>query len=150
MLQPVTPLPLPSSVPADAILTDPVRRRAGAAGAIKLFARLCERWGLGVDEQRALLGDVPRPTYHRWRKAAEAGGTIDLTRDQMERVSLCMGIEKGLRTIFARDDAGPRWLKAPNTDLPFGGHAPIEVMTEGGLLALHRTRGYLDAWRGGR
>ncbi|MBB4659302.1 antitoxin Xre/MbcA/ParS toxin-binding domain-containing protein [Parvularcula dongshanensis] len=150
MLQPISPLPLRPVTPPDTILTDPVRRRAGGAGAIKLFARLCERWGLSIDEQRALLGDVSRPTYHRWRKAAEAGGTVELTRDQMERVSLCLGIEKGLKTIFARDEAGLRWLKAANTDLPFGGHAPIEVMMQGGLFALHRTRAYLDAWRGGR
>ena len=150
MLQPVAPLVAPTATPVDAILTDPAKRRAGSAGAIKLFGRLCERWGLTIDQQRALLGGVPRATYARWRQAAGAGGKVELSRDQMERVSLCLGIEKGLRTIFARDDAGPRWLAAPNTDVPFAGQSPLAFMTEGGVFALHRTRGYLDAWRGGR
>jgi hypothetical protein len=134
----------------DAILTDPVRRKAGSAMAIKLFGRLCDRWGLNVDQQRALLGDVPRATYHRWRIAAETGGRVELARDQMERVSLCLGIEKGLKTVFTRDDAGPRWLHGLNTDAPFAGQSPLAFVTEGGVFALHRTRGYLDAWRGGQ
>jgi len=129
---------------ADA-LRDPSQRRRLSAPALRLFFKTAELWGLTVDQRRAILGDVSRQTEHNWRNGAPGV----LTRDQLERVSLVLGILKGLRLVFADDAHGLRWLRAENHDLPFGGGAPLDRMMAGGIDDLYAVRRYLDAWRGG-
>ena len=89
--------------------------------AVRLFMRLCDRWRLAVDQRRALLGDISRPTYHNWR----SGRVGTLTRDQLERISLLLGIHKGLELLFADEASAMRWFASPNKDLPFGGISPL-------------------------
>ena len=125
-------------------LKDPDVRKQLSAPAVALFLKTADLLNLRVEERMALLGGVSRQTYHNWK----AGKVASLTRDQLERISLVLGVLKGLRLVFAEDQQGERWLKAANTDLGFGGRAPLEVMTDDGLSGLHQVRRYLDAWRG--
>lgn len=131
-------------------LVKPQRRKEVSSVAFKLFLRLADHWGLDGAQRMALLGDVPRATFQRWKSRLESGGSIELTRDQLERISLCLGIEKGLKLVFAEEAAGLRWLGNANHDIPFAGETPMRRMTEGGIYGLHETRRYLDAWRGVR
>lgn len=117
-----------------------------SAPALRLFFRTADLWGLTVDQKRAILGDISRQTEHNWR----SGDATTLTRDQLERISLVLGVLKGLRLIFVEDQAGIRWLKSANEDHPFNGRAPLDVMTDGGIADLYEVRRYLDAWRGVR
>ena len=126
-------------------LRDPSERRRLSAPALRLLFRAAELWGLNVDQRRAILGDVSRQTEHNWRNGAPG----ILTRDQLERVSLVLGVLKGLRLVFADDAHGVRWLRADNRDLTFGGRSPLDRMTAGGIDDLYAVRRYLDAWRGG-
>ncbi|MBP6877493.1 MAG: DUF2384 domain-containing protein [Phenylobacterium sp.] len=128
---------------ADA-LRDPETRRRLSAPAVALFLRTCDLWDLKVEERMAILGGVSRQTYHNW-KSGKVGA---LSRDQLERISLVLGVLKGLRLVFAEDAQGVRWLKAVNADAPFRGRAPLELMAEGGVSGLYDVRRYLDAWRG--
>ncbi|HEY9234471.1 MAG TPA: MbcA/ParS/Xre antitoxin family protein [Phenylobacterium sp.] len=119
-------------------------RRRLSAPAVALFLKTADLLDLKVEDRMALLGGISRQTYHNWK----TGRTASLTRDQLERISLVLGILKGLRLVFAEDQQGQRWLKAANTDAGFAGRAPLEVMTDGGVTGLYRVRRYLDAWRG--
>jgi hypothetical protein len=112
---------------------------------MRLFFNTAEKLELTVEQRRAILGDISEATYHNWRRDP---GKVVLTRDQLERVSLLLGILKGLRLVFADDQTGLRWLRAVNTDHPFDGRSPIETMTAGGMIDLFAVRRYLDAWRG--
>ena len=125
-------------------LREPSDRRRLSAPAIRLFFNVASLWDLTVDQRRAILGDISKQTYHNW-KAGKVGA---LTRDQIERVSLVLGILKGVRLVFPDDTAAIRWLKAENKDLPFGGRSPLDRMTAGGINDLYDVRRYLDAWRG--
>jgi uncharacterized protein (DUF2384 family) len=125
-------------------LRDAETRRRLSAPAVALFLRTCDLWDLKVEERMAILGGVSRQTYHNW-KAGKVGA---LSRDQLERISLVLGVLKGLRLVFAEDVQGIRWLKAANSDVPFRGGAPIDLMVEGGMSGLYDVRRYLDAWRG--
>jgi uncharacterized protein (DUF2384 family) len=125
-------------------LRDPEARRRLSAPAVALFLRTCDLWDLKVEERMAILGGISRQTYHNW-KAGKVGA---LSRDQLERISLVLGVLKGLRLVFAEDSHGVRWLKADNTDAPFRGRAPLLLMTEAGMSGLYDVRRYLDAWRG--
>jgi uncharacterized protein (DUF2384 family) len=112
--------------------------------AVKLFLRLADVWNLAVDQRRALLGGISRPTYHNWQR----GKVGPLSRDQLERISLALGIHKGLKLLFADEASANRWFTSPNTDVPFGGLSPLERMTRGGIDDLYAVRRYIDAWRG--
>ena len=143
------PLPRESSISTPgavdiAALRDPKTRERLSGPAVRLFLRLAELWGLSVDQRRALLGDVSRQTYHNWQN----GKLGALSRDQLERISLLLGIQKGLRLVFADDAAGLRWFKSANRDLPFGGASPLARALKGGIDDLYAVRRYLDAWRG--
>jgi hypothetical protein len=120
-----------------------VRARLSGPG-VRTFLTIAAEWGLTVEEQRVLLGGISNSTYHNWK-----GGRIGtLSYDQLERISLVLGIYKALRLLFADEATGLRWLKAANEDLPFGGSAPLARMLRGSIDDLYAVRRYLDAWRG--
>lgn len=125
-------------------LRDRKQRAALTPAAIRLFLKLADHWRLPVAERCTLLGDLPRPTYYNWVN----GKAGTLSRDQIERISLLLGIHKGLRLLFADAAAADRWLRAANRDIEFGGRAPLDRMLGGGIEDLYAVRRYLDAWRG--
>jgi uncharacterized protein (DUF2384 family) len=131
-------LPRTEAIPELATITD-----AESAAMARAVMRLFERWGVSDAEARDILGGLAARTYARW-KAGEPG-RID--RDLATRLSLLMGIHKGLRYLFSDPERGYAWVKKPNRD--FAGRTPVEVMAEGSLFALARVRSYLDAERSG-
>ncbi len=142
-----TTFEVPTSAPgvlAPDALRDPKVRRRMSPAAVRLFLRLSDLWRLAVDQRCALLGDISRPTYHNW----QSGKVGTLTRDQLERVSLVLGIHKGLKLLFADEASAARWLVSSNRDLPFGGGSPLERALRGSIDDLYVVRRYIDAWRG--
>src|SRR5712691_11035298 len=133
----------PGVLAADA-LRDPRVRERMSPTAVRLFMRLSDLWRLAVDQRRALLGDISRPTYHNW----QSGKVGTLTRDQLERISLVLGIHKGLKLLFADEASATRWFTSPNRDLPFGGDSPLGRALRGSIDDLYAVRRYIDAWRG--
>ena len=136
-------LPPDGFLAPDALRDSKIRERLSPA-AVTLFIKLTKLWNLSVDDRRALAGDISRPTYHNWRN----GKIGTLTRDQLERVSLVLGIQKGLKTLFADEASATRWFTSPNHDLPFGGLSPLQRALRGSIDDLYAVRRYLDAWRG--
>ncbi len=125
-------------------LRDPKMRGRLSPTAVRLFLRLADLWNLAVDQRRALLGDISRPTYHNWQN----GKVGTLSRDQLERISLLLGIHKGLKLLFADEASAMRWFMSPNRDLPFGGRSPLDRALGGSIDDLYAVRRYIDAWRG--
>jgi len=123
---------------------DPAVRARLSGPGLRTFFNVAAEWGLAVDQQRTLLGGVPSSTFHKWK--ASGGGTLSL--DQLERISLVLGIYKALKLLFADDAGGVRWLKAANTDQPFAGGSPLDRMLRGSIDDLYAVRRYLDGWRG--
>ncbi len=105
--------------------------------------RLFDRWQLSDAEAREILGGLAARTWARW-KAGEIG-RID--RDLATRLSLLMGIHKGLRYLFSDPQRGYDWVRKPNAS--FGGRTPVEIMGQGDIFSLARVRSWLDAERGG-
>lgn len=114
-----------------------------AAAAARAVINLFDRWKVGDAIAREILGGLPPRTYARW-KTGELG-RID--RDLATRLSLLMGIHKGLRILFTEPERGYAWVSKPNDT--FGGRTPVEIMAEGSIFSLARVRSYLDAERGG-
>lgn len=128
---------------ADAAPERPQITATEAAAMARTVVNLFARWDLSDAEAREILGGLAARTYARW-KAGEVG-RID--RDLATRLSLLMGIHKGLRYLFTDPARGYAWVKKPNSAL--GGRTPVDIMAEGSIFALARIRSYLDAERGG-
>ena len=124
---------------------DPAIREQLSGPGLRTFLNIAGEWGLSVDQQRLLLGGVAPSTYHKWK----AGAVGPLSYDQLERLSLVLGIYKALKLLFADDASGVRWLRSANTDMPFAGGSPLERMLRGSIDDLYAVRRYLDGWRGG-
>lgn len=135
MLLEIAPTPADEAVPH----ITPEEAAAGARAVVNLF----DRWELGDEAACDLLGGMSRSTWTRWK----AGNVGRVDRDLGTRLSLLLGIHKGLRYLFADPAMGYRWVKQPNT--VFGGKSPVEVMQGGTIFSLERVRRYLDAERGG-
>ena len=112
-----------------------------AAAMFRAVLNLFRLWDVS-DEQAAIILDLNRRTYARWK----AGDLGRIGRDGKARLSNLMGIHKALRTIFRDAARGYAWIKAPNTI--FDGQSALDVMLGGELTDLMRVRRYLDAERG--
>lgn len=134
--EPPAPIALRDLTPADA-------HRLGAAG-IRTFLAIADEWQLAVATRRVLLGEIGESTYHKWK----LGAIGSPSRDQLERLSLVLGIYKALRLLFTDDATSSRWLKASNAASDFGGQSPLDRMLRGSIEDLYAVRRYLDAWRG--
>ena len=123
---------------------DPAVRRRLSGPGLRAFFTITERWGMTAKGQRILLGSVPESTFHNWK----SGKHGSLSYDQLERISLVLGIHKALTLLFVDDETGLTWLRQANDERVFGGKTPLDRMQIGSIDDLYRVRRYLDAWRG--
>lgn len=113
--------------------------------ALEFFFNLTEKWRCSAEQQRILLGDIGRTTYHKYKKLP----AVRLPGDTMERVSYLMGIHKALRILFSnQEQAVYEWVRKPNTAAPFNGRSALEYMLAGRVIDLADVRRYLDNARG--
>ena len=112
---------------------------------LRAFFNLTRRWQLDDRQGRTLLGQPSARTYARWK-----AGQIQPSRiafDTRERLSMLMGIHKGLRYMFPEPSRGYDWLRKPNR--AFGGESVLSRLLAGSIPDLAAVRAYLDAERGG-
>lgn len=132
-------------MPSPTTLTETAAASNLAGPVLRTFFNIAETWKLSSDEQRALLGALPRATYFRWRKDPDSAA---LGRDTLERISYILGIYKALH-ILLPDQAADEWIKKPNTAPLFAGQAALTRMLAGNVVDLYQVRQYLDGERGG-
>ena len=124
---------------------DPAVRERLSGPGLRTFFNIAGEWGLTVNQQRVVLGGVPASTYHKWK-----GGAVGtLSYDQLERISLVLGIYKDLHILYAEPDLADRWVKLPNSNPLFGGRPALSLMVGGGMDGLYQVRRLLDSRRGG-
>lgn len=136
-----------------AILRPPDGRLVAAG--LRTLANIARTTGLTGTDAATLLG-VSRATYYRLQQTAakERQGTPRekaTYREQLanavlqERLSLLLGIYGDLQTYYAKDRAaGDAWVRTPNANPVFGGHAPIELMLSGSVVALWTVRRFTE------
>jgi hypothetical protein len=112
---------------------------------LQTFARMAEHWGLSVEQQRALLGGLPKTTYYGLLK----GSVASVSRDTLERLSLLMGIWSNLEILIPSPEAEGNWMRRPHPDRRFAGASPMAWMLQGTMAALVDVRRYLEGWRYG-
>lgn len=130
-------------VPLEERHSPPVRKRLSAP-AIRTFFNVAAAWRLSVKEQLALLGYPAPSTYHKYK----AGQIGTLSFDSLTRISLILGIYKGLHILYPDDSLADGWIRLPNSNPLFGGRPAIDLMVEGGIDGLQQVRRLLDGRRG--
>ena len=120
-----------------------VRKRLSAP-AIRTFFNVAAAWNLSVKEQLALLGFPAPSTYHKYK----AGQIGTLSFDTLTRISLVLGIYKGLHILYPERTLADSWVRLPNSNALFGGDMALRLMMDGGIDGLHQVRRLLDGRRG--
>lgn len=131
-------------------LSDPGVRLRLTPSAIDGMVRLAELWQLSTEETCLLLGDMSERSWFRLKKpgGARADRTLRLSQDMLTRISVLVGIFKGLRLLFS-ETLADAWIRLPNRGALFGGRSPLEVAIERGIPGLLEIRWHVDALRGG-
>ena len=127
----------------------PANRRRLSAPALRTFLAIADLWGLSEEQRLLVLGYPSRSTYHNWAKQAREHGTFTLDVDTLTRISAVLGIHQALGVLFADERAGVEWLRMPHQAPVFGGHPPLDVVTNGTQDGLMTVRRFLDGARGG-
>ena len=133
-----------ADAPAAADRQDPAVRRRLSAPALRTFFQVARAWALSTTEERALLGWPPSSTFHKY-KSGDAG---PLSFDTLTRVSLVLGVYKSLQILYPEPAFADRWIRMPNSNLLFGGRAPIDFVADAGIDGLFHLRRLLDGRRG--
>lgn len=120
------------------------KSQIGKAG-LRMFFNLAIRWGLNQEQQITLLGLSSRSTLREWKQKAANDAEFRVSVDALERLSLIVGIRKGVEMLYPED----RWDSYMHVkNRYFGGRSMVEVMLEGSMKSLYDARQYLDANRG--
>ena len=125
-------------------LAVPADRVRVSRAAVRAMAKLAAAWDLTVDQLGTLLGGVPPSTWYAWLKSPPR----DLGVDRLTRVSYLLGVYSALHVLYPASPLADQWVNRPNTNVMFGGRAPIEVLLDGGIVAMDRVRALLDSRRG--
>jgi len=112
--------------------------------ALNSFFTIASNWKLSNAQARNLLGDPAEATFYNWKN----GKIGKLSKDTLHRLSMILGIHKGLRILFKNPINLYDWVNRENSD--FGGETPLQRMLHGQLTDIHRVRQYIDHWRGGK
>ena len=136
-------------VPATSLnLSEPATRLRLTPAAIEGMIRLAELWRLSTEETCLLLGDMSERSWFRLKKQGRVDRTLRLSQDMLTRISVMVGIFKGLRLLFSEPLADD-WIRLPNRGALFGGRSPLAVAIERGIPGLLEIRNHVDALRGG-
>ncbi|MGO7038508.1 MbcA/ParS/Xre antitoxin family protein [Rhizobium acaciae] len=127
----------------------PANRKRLSAPALRTFLAIADLWGLSEEQRLLMLGYPSRSTYHNWAKQAREHGAFTLDVDALTRISAVLGIHQALGVLFSDERAGVAWLRTPHQAPVFGGHPPLDIVTNGTQDGLMTVRRFLDGARGG-
>lgn len=116
-----------------------------AQAGLQAFTRMAGHWSLTPEQQRRLLGDLPKSTYYSLLR----GTNRSVSRDLLERLSLLLGIWSQLEILIPNPEASLQWLTRPHPAHRFGDGSPMDWMLQGTVAALADVRRYLEGWRSG-
>lgn len=117
------------------------------AGLRWLFERR-ERWGLTMSDLGHLLGGISLRILSDWKRRANSGATVEVSRDVNDRISLLLGIHKGLRLITpsGHENLAYEWFRKPIDLMGLQGSSIRDYLIEQGSMdALYYIRRNLDA-----
>ena len=97
-----------------------------------------------AEQAQKILG-LNRATYFKYKKAPEA---VNLSQDQLERLSYVINIHAALRVVFDNPENVYGFIKMPNHNPYFNGKTPLELISTGHFANLYEVYKRIDALRG--
>lgn len=131
-----------------ALLQAPVFNRDQCAAGLHAAVAILDKWRATGDQACRILR-ISRSTQTRARQQ-EAGWSVSLDADQMQRISLVLNIHAALRLVFDNPQNVYGFAGMPNHNEFFNGRSPLEIMAQGDMISLYETFRRLDALRGGQ
>jgi hypothetical protein len=116
---------------------DELQQHAGAG--LRTFFKIAARWKLSPQEQRTILGEPPRSTFHHWESGQYGGVRVDT----LERLSHVFGIFEGLGELYIDKRQADGWLRLPSA--AFGGKSALAYILGGRVADLYEVRRYVEA-----
>ncbi|GHB14691.1 antitoxin Xre/MbcA/ParS toxin-binding domain-containing protein [Modicisalibacter luteus] len=124
----------------------PDNSKAKAATGLKAAVGILEKWGASGEQGTAILR-VSRSTYAR-AKRSDPGWEVNLDEDQLTRISLVLNMHAALRIVFDNPENLYGFMAMPNHNAYFEGKAPLELISQGGILPLYEVFKRIDSLRG--
>lgn len=107
-----------------------------------MIMKLFELWDLDTATALNLLGlsESSRSSLSKFKKGEAA---LSNHRDSLDRVGWLLAIHKALRLLYPQNpELRYDWVNRKNQDL--NNEAPIEIMTQEGIIGLAKISRYLD------
>lgn len=123
------------------------KNKIGRAG-FQAFLSISQKWKLKTDQQRVLLGDIPKSTYYKWKHHVDVCENFSLPKDSLERISYVLGIYKALHILLPNDELANHWIHKNNSASLFNNSTALDKMLAGNVIDLADVRRFLDAQRG--
>jgi hypothetical protein len=107
---------------------------------------ILEKWRASSDQAGRILR-ISRSTYTR-AKQSDTQWSVNLDADQMQRISLVLNIHAALRIVFDNPENVYGFISLENHNEFFNGRTPLELLSQGDMIALYETFKRIDALRG--
>ena len=135
----------PCSIGDTLMLAEDERARRLFPAGLRTVLRITQRWRLS-DHEVCLLLDTSVPTLAAWR----TGSYLNATEETLERLSLILGIYRGIAELLPVPERADEWIHKANSAEPFCGNSAIEFILQdhAPIHTLRMVRNYLDAFSG--
>lgn len=107
---------------------------------IRTAMAVLQRWNVGDEIARAILGGLPAVIFRRWQR----NNINAIDSDVAYRLSLLLKIHAGLPSRYSDPDRSVAWINRPNT--LFAHQSPLAIMTRE-VASIDRVLRYLVAAR---
>lgn len=128
------------------LLSAPAFSRDQCAAGLHAAVAILDKWQASGDQICRILR-ISRSTQAR-AKQREAGWSVSLDTDQMQRISLVLNMHAALRLVFDNPQNLYGFVAMANHNEFFNGRTPLEIMAQGDMISLYETFRRLDALRG--
>jgi hypothetical protein len=126
--------------------TPQIDKKKQSTVGFKVALNILERWGCSNEQMMAIV-QLGRATFFKYKKNPEA---VNLSSDQLDRVSYVLNIHSVLRLIFSNPDNVYGFVNKKNSNPYFNGKTPLELMSTGKFGILHDVYRNIDTMRGGQ
>ncbi|MBU2894961.1 hypothetical protein KO495_16790 [Colwellia sp. D2M02] len=113
------------------------------SAAFKLGLNILEKWGCSESQKQAVIG-VSKDTF---TQTYTDPVNVELTNDQLERISYLANIHGSLRTMFSNPKNVYGFMSMVNNNPYFNGRSPLSLICSGNFGILYEVYKRIDSMK---